>query len=148
MHGCLARRSGKNFAYANNIPGSDATSLLLTIDGKAAIPSQISFSSETETLQVYAIKSRLLSTYHSDTPEPFSVIVAICCGGFEAADPALANFYPITTPTLHIIGKNDTIVTEERSRTLIRRCEDYRIEIHEGSKCLLRISRFCFVRHC
>ncbi|KAJ9111541.1 hypothetical protein QFC20_002514 [Naganishia adeliensis] len=58
---------------------------------------------------------------------------AICCGGFEAADPALANFYPITTPTLHIIGKNDTIVTEERSRTLIRHCDDYRIEIHDGS---------------
>jgi alpha-beta hydrolase superfamily lysophospholipase len=68
-------------------------------------------------------------------PHPYSSIsVAICCGGFEAADPALSNFYPITTPTLHIIGKNDTIVTEERSRTLIRRCEDYRIEIHEGSK--------------
>lgn len=60
--------------------------------------------------------------------------VAICCGGFEAADPTLANFYPVTTPTLHIIGKNDTIVTEERSRTLIRRCEDYRVEIHDGSR--------------
>ncbi|KAJ9096022.1 hypothetical protein QFC21_005386 [Naganishia friedmannii] len=58
---------------------------------------------------------------------------AIFCGGFEATDPAFGSFYPITTPTLHIIGKNDTIVTEEKSKTLIRRCDDYRVEMHDGA---------------
>jgi hypothetical protein len=33
---------------------------------------------------------------------------------------------------LHIIGMNDTLVTEEKSRKLIVMCEDARVEFHEG----------------
>lgn len=57
---------------------------------------------------------------------------AILCGGFKAHDSALAKFYPLELPTLHVIGRNDVIVTEERSRTLVRECNDCRIEFHEG----------------
>jgi hypothetical protein len=72
------------------------------------------------------------SNFDSSTLTYRYLLVAICCGGFEAMDPAFASFYPVTTPTLHIIGKNDTIVTEEKSKTLIRRCDDYRVEMHDG----------------
>lgn len=57
---------------------------------------------------------------------------AIFAGGFKAHDESLHHFYPLSLPTLHVIGKNDVIVTEERSRTLVRECEDNRVEYHEG----------------
>lgn len=36
------------------------------------------------------------------------------------------------TPTLHIIGKNDIVVIEERSRKLIEVSANSRVEEHEG----------------
>lgn len=146
VYGCITRCSGEKLLMRREYQSVDVNSPCVTV-GKAAIPSQIPFSSQTETIQMYV--STINGRFRSLTP-CFFVIVAICCGGFEAADPALANFYPITTPTLHIIGKNDTIVTEERSRTLIRRCEDYRIEIHEGSKCSWQMAGLPFriPKHC
>ena len=64
----------------------------------------------------------------------------VSVGGFICGDEAYSNFYPIQTPTLHIVGLNDTIVTPERSQTLIRVCDDARVEKHDGSKHLRLIT--------
>ena len=37
-----------------------------------------------------------------------------------------------TTPTLHIIGRNDVVVIEERSRQLVQASENARVEEHDG----------------
>jgi hypothetical protein len=37
-----------------------------------------------------------------------------------------------TTPTLHVLGKNDIIVVEERSRVLINISIGKRVEEHDG----------------
>lgn len=63
--------------------------------------------------------------------KPLKYCVSV--GGFICSDEAYSNFYPIATPTLHIVGVNDTIVTPERSQTLIRVCDDARVEKHDGS---------------
>lgn len=57
---------------------------------------------------------------------------SIFCGGFLPAPTLFHPYYPIHTPTLHIIGKNDTIVTPTRSQTLIDRCTNGRVEEHDG----------------
>jgi hypothetical protein len=74
---------------------------------------------------------RSTAVFHADVLAHCSV-VAIFCGGFATADPSLLHFYPLSLPTLHVLGRGDTIVTEERSQTLIRRCQDARVEQHDG----------------
>jgi hypothetical protein len=60
----------------------------------------------------------------------------ISVGGFlpQPQQPSLSGYFPLpaSLQTLHIVGMNDTIVTEERSRTLIEQCETARVEFHEG----------------
>jgi len=63
---------------------------------------------------------------------PFEFCVSV--SGFKVVDPiSNAAFTPsYSTPTLHIIGKNDIIVIEERSRLLIEVSDKKRIEEHDG----------------
>jgi predicted esterase len=59
---------------------------------------------------------------------------AIMYGGFPALTPDLEWLYhpKISTPTLHIIGSLDTIVSEEASRKLADKCKDAKIVVHPG----------------
>lgn len=41
-----------------------------------------------------------------------------------------------STPTLHVIGKNDIIVYEERSKALVEVSANRRVEEHDGGMCL------------
>ena len=54
--------------------------------------------------------------------------------GFRLNDPfSLELLVPgYSTPTLHILGKTDTVVVEERSRQLIEVSENSRVEEHNG----------------
>ncbi|KAG8939116.1 hypothetical protein FRC00_014173, partial [Tulasnella sp. 408] len=64
-------------------------------------------------------------------PFKFGIFV----GGFKPLAAPLAAVFsegPITTPTVHVIGKNDTIVYAPRSQTLIDVCENPRVEQHDG----------------
>ncbi|KAG9038333.1 hypothetical protein FRB95_001745 [Tulasnella sp. JGI-2019a] len=64
-------------------------------------------------------------------PFKFSIIVS----GFKPADISLAPLFEdhrIQTPTLHVLGKSDLIVVQERSQTMIDVCESPRVEKHEG----------------
>lgn len=81
------------------------------------------------------------STYPSflldgEPPQPpfkFAIIV----GGFKVLDSALAPVFTdhrIQTPTLHIQGMNDMIVSQERSQSLIDVCSNSRIEMHSGGE--------------
>ena len=58
----------------------------------------------------------------------------ISISGFKVVDPisnaAFANRY--STPTLHVTGKNDTVIPEERSWPLIEAAENKRVESHDG----------------
>lgn len=50
-------------------------------------------------------------------------------------DPSLEMVFSegnITTPTLHVLGDNDFIVTEARALTLIQVCDNPRVERHPG----------------
>jgi len=63
-------------------------------------------------------------------PLRFAVIYSGFCAPGEMYEP----FYEpeITTPTLHVLGSLDTIVSEERSRTLVERCRDAHVLVHPG----------------
>ena len=59
------------------------------------------------------------------------------------------------TPTLHVIGKTDIVVIEERSRALLSVSRSVRLEEHAGGLYLVRIGAiklifirtFCAVAH-
>ena len=44
-----------------------------------------------------------------------------------------------STPTLHILGKTDIVVVEERSRQLIEVSENPRVEEHDGGDSYLLV---------
>ncbi|OSC99607.1 FSH1-domain-containing protein [Trametes coccinea BRFM310] len=58
----------------------------------------------------------------------------ISAAGFRPHSPLCdAIFLPsYATPTLHILGRNDVIVVEERARTLIDVSSNARVEYHDG----------------
>ncbi|KAA1476507.1 FSH1-domain-containing protein [Dentipellis sp. KUC8613] len=63
---------------------------------------------------------------------PFKFCVSV--SGFEPAGeiPAAVFKTPINTPTLHVIGKNDIVVAEERSRKALDLTTNGRVEWHDG----------------
>ncbi|CAD6579786.1 MAG: hypothetical protein TREMPRED_002567 [Tremellales sp. Tagirdzhanova-0007] len=76
---------------------------------------------------------RLHPLFPPDPPLPkFKFLISV--GGFLPAPKNLEDWFPLPSslPTLHIIGRNDTIVTAERSQTLIDQCKSARVEFHEG----------------
>lgn len=60
---------------------------------------------------------------------------ALVFGGFPAADPSILEFYPtdagIDIPSLHVIGRSDSIVPPERTLALARKFVDPEIVYHE-----------------
>jgi hypothetical protein len=54
--------------------------------------------------------------------------------GFKIAGDISAAVFSegYATPTLHVLGKNDIVVVEERSRGLINISTEKRVEEHEG----------------
>ncbi|KAI9733308.1 MAG: hypothetical protein M1834_003392 [Cirrosporium novae-zelandiae] len=58
----------------------------------------------------------------------------VAYSGFAAPQSMYEGFYNprISTPTLHVLGSLDTLVGEERSRTLMERCDHARSLIHPG----------------
>ncbi|KAJ7507350.1 FSH1-domain-containing protein [Mycena galericulata] len=88
-----------------------------------------------------ALLSALLEQPHTYPPflidgkpphPPFQFCVAV--SGFRlsgsTADAIFGTGY--STPTLHVIGRNDIIVVEERSRKLIQISTNARVEEHDG----------------
>ncbi|KAF7342051.1 FSH1 domain-containing protein [Mycena venus] len=64
---------------------------------------------------------------------PFKFCVAV--SGFRlSGDPISDAIYetPFSTPTLHIIGRNDVVVIEERSHKLVSISTNARVEEHDG----------------
>ncbi|KAJ7291044.1 serine hydrolase FSH [Mycena rebaudengoi] len=63
---------------------------------------------------------------------PFKFCISV--SGFVLQDPlATLVFHPnYSTPTLHVIGKTDIIVVEERSKKLIDLSANARVEEHDG----------------
>jgi hypothetical protein len=64
---------------------------------------------------------------------PFSTF-CVSVSGFKVAGPISAAVFSegYATPTLHVLGKNDILVVEERSRVLIETSTEKRVEVHEG----------------
>ena len=54
--------------------------------------------------------------------------------GFKVPGPLATAVFSdgYATPTLHVLGKNDILVVEERSRVLINVSTGKRVEEHEG----------------
>jgi len=69
---------------------------------------------------------------------PFISEFCVAVSGFKVFDPAYASFYEggYSTPTLHVIGKTDVVVIEERSQKLVKVSKTARVEIHAGGKLL------------
>ncbi|KAJ7905146.1 FSH1-domain-containing protein [Mycena leptocephala] len=63
---------------------------------------------------------------------PFKFCVAV--SGFRLSEPIADAIYgtSFATPTLHIIGRNDIIVIEERSQSLVKISANARVEEHDG----------------
>lgn len=72
--------------------------------------------------------------------------VVIAVGGFlpGSSTPSFADYFPLPShlPTLHVIGRNDTLVTEERGRTLVEKCENARVEFHDGGELVIFLRLF------
>jgi Serine hydrolase (FSH1) len=72
-------------------------------------------------------------------PHPrFEFCVAV--SGFKLKDPLTEQLWAggYSTPTLHVIGKTDVVVVEERSRALLEVSNDQRVEEHMGGECRVR----------
>lgn len=56
--------------------------------------------------------------------------------GFKLLDPFCDPLFTpnYTTPTLHVIGRTDVVVVEERSRMLIGVSKNGRLEEHDGGE--------------
>ncbi|BGP12781.1 hypothetical protein JCM10213_007295 [Rhodosporidiobolus nylandii] len=65
-------------------------------------------------------------------PKPFKF--AILSAGFFPLDPRTSAYFETKpkTPTLHVLGRGDTIVGEERSVPLTKAFENARVEWHDG----------------
>ncbi|KAI8977729.1 serine hydrolase FSH [Trametes punicea] len=63
---------------------------------------------------------------------PFTFCIA--AAGFRPKSPLCDSIFlpSYSTPTLHILGRNDVIVVEERSRTLLDVSHNKRVEYHDG----------------
>ncbi|KAG2153248.1 serine hydrolase FSH [Suillus clintonianus] len=63
---------------------------------------------------------------------PFKFCVAV--SGFKAPGSLSADIFgtSYSTPTLHILGRNDVIVIEERSKALLDLSQDKRLKEHDG----------------
>ncbi|KJA28683.1 hypothetical protein HYPSUDRAFT_196868 [Hypholoma sublateritium FD-334 SS-4] len=63
---------------------------------------------------------------------PFKFCVSV--SGFRLRDPLSDTLFaaPYTTPTLHVLGRTDVVVTEERSRQLVALSAAARVEEHDG----------------
>lgn len=64
---------------------------------------------------------------------PLKFCVAV--SGFRSRDPNMQTLFPdqgIQTPILHILGKADQIVDEERAQTLVEASANSRVEHHES----------------
>ncbi|KAG8221276.1 serine hydrolase-domain-containing protein [Butyriboletus roseoflavus] len=63
---------------------------------------------------------------------PFQFCVSV--SGFKVNDPLTNEIFgqSYATPTLHILGKTDVIVVEERSKVLLKVSANARVEEHEG----------------
>jgi hypothetical protein len=63
----------------------------------------------------------------------------IAVGGFlpTPETPSFAGWFPLPAnlPVLHVIGRTDVVVPEERSQSLIDGCENSRVEYHTGGEC-------------
>lgn len=59
----------------------------------------------------------------------------IAVSGFRARDPNLQTLFPsegFTTPLLHILGRADQIVDDDRAQTLVQAAANCRVEYHES----------------
>ncbi|KAF8601701.1 hypothetical protein BDV93DRAFT_524636 [Ceratobasidium sp. AG-I] len=63
-------------------------------------------------------------------PLKFCVLVS----AFRPTDNVLGPLFntPLTTPSLHVLGRKDATVPLEKSYTLVRACVNPRVEVHEG----------------
>lgn len=88
-----------------------------------------------------ALLAALLERPHSYSPflidgeaphPPFKFCVAV--SGFKAPGSLSAETFgtSYSTPTLHVIGRNDVIVIEERSKGLLDLSQNKRLEEHDG----------------
>ncbi len=83
--------------------------------------------------RVLCYTSSLFLTRRPDGIRPRSKF-CVSVSGFKVAGPISAAVFSdgYATPTLHVLGKNDILVVEERSRVLINLSIGKRVEEHEG----------------
>ena len=61
----------------------------------------------------------------------------VAAAGFRPKSPLCDSIFLPTysTPTLHILGRTDVIVVEERAKTLLDVSSNKRVEYHDGGAC-------------
>lgn len=77
----------------------------------------------------------LLSENFVDEPKGFKLSqFCVSVSGFKVVDPLATEIFGLSysTPTLHVIGKTDVIVVEERSKVLLDVSTNARVEEHAG----------------
>jgi hypothetical protein len=62
-----------------------------------------------------------------------------------ASDPSFIPYFPLPQhlPVLHVMGKNDTLVTPERSQSLVDACLNSRVELHDGGESIFLCNVAC-----
>jgi hypothetical protein len=93
-----------------------------------------------------AIARIFISNFDTSLTKKFSKFCVAVSGFRMVGDPIVDAIYETTfsTPTLHIIGKNDVVVIEERSHQLAKISTNARVEEHDGGWCQIFFDPVCF----
>jgi len=75
-----------------------------------------------------------ISQYAGPRPSHPPLRFGILISGFKPLDVELSPLFErsITTPTLHVLGRTDVVVSNARSQSLVNACESPRVEWHDG----------------
>ena len=75
-------------------------------------------------------KGKTQASYPAIKHAPVSFFISAC--GFRWRFPQYDEFYPISTPSLHLVGEMDFIVAEDRTTALVECCGDATVIKHPG----------------
>ena len=78
----------------------------------------------------------------SREPRTFCISVAGFKPSGSLSDTLFLPSY--STPTVHVLGKTDVIVVEEKSKTLIDVSKNARVEYHDGGTYIQSLFPVCF----
>lgn len=108
-----------------------------TDEGRSTFRPLLPFPPKTPKTQVYAHFFRLMLRSHFNVIRTVFINTSgFFIGGHSTPHPSYAPLFPLPAsfPTLHVIGKNDTIVPHVETEFMTKMCLNKRVEWHMGGE--------------